>query len=839
MDLIGCRGTIMQNRNTNLNDIYMSDRLQAQLQQIDQYAMTCVVAPMGYGKTTAVNWFLGERSKAPGTRVVRISVYSDSLAIFWRNAQSAFAHAGLDFLRQYELPSDLQGAMLVMDDLNRALVGTGPFYIFLDDYHLLQGPRCAHSLCKCAVRLPKNVHIIVASRNHFLSEAEIAKLCSRVCILGPKQLRLDKDDLAVYTRRCGADLTESQLQQLLYATEGWISAVYLNLRTLADRGALPERGSDIYNLFTAAMLDPLPPMQQEFLTVLSLADEFTIEMAKAVTGREDAAELLADLTTRNAFVKRLPDSDRYRCHHVMKHCAMRAFHKLSAEKQTVYYDRYGQWYEQHGHLLHAMTAYRACGDYDALLRVIEKDSGICLAITRPKIVLADLDACPKSTLKEHPIALLVLMRCMFNWHQIPKMLELKNLLLETVEEHPAWPGEYRSNLLGECDLITSFLFYNDIAAMSVLHRSASEKMTRPAISIQKANGWTFNSPSVLMMYHSKPGALDAELAEIDRCMPHYCKITDNHGIGADRLMQAEAAFTRGQLDDAMIALERTYAQTDGSGQENIALCGDFLSLRLSLFGQGAPRYTPLGRYELLQQQHNVPWVRFWDACCAYYYALLGQEEAIPEPFRLHRLEGINFLAPGRPMILLIENQVYLAQKAWPKVIGRSEKLLEGAAAFRYSLVALYLRIQTAAAYAMMAKQTEAAALLQETLQEAKMDGLVLPFAENYRYLKPLLQDMPQDAFTSRIQTLGEALETHCAELLYARTYPAGFDVLTEREREICALIAARLSNREIAARLFLSEGSVKQYCNRIYSKLNIEGDTRSKRRRLAAWMANC
>lgn len=96
------------------------------------------------------------------------------------------------------------------------------------------------------------------------------------------------------------------------------------------------------------------------------------------------------------------------------------------------------------------------------------------------------------------------------------------------------------------------------------------------------------------------------------------------------------------------------------------------------------------------------------------------------------------------MILLIENQVYLTQKAWPKVIGRSEKLLEGAAAFRYSLVALYLRIQTAAAYAMMAKQTEAAALLQETLQEAKMDGLVLPFAENYRYLKPLLQDMPQD-----------------------------------------------------------------------------------------------
>ena len=66
MDLIGCKVTIMQNRNTNLNDIYMSDRLQAQLQQIDQYAMTCVVAPMGYGKTTAVNWFLDESARYTG-----------------------------------------------------------------------------------------------------------------------------------------------------------------------------------------------------------------------------------------------------------------------------------------------------------------------------------------------------------------------------------------------------------------------------------------------------------------------------------------------------------------------------------------------------------------------------------------------------------------------------------------------------------------------------------------------------------------------------------------------------------------------------------------------------
>ena len=49
-------------------------------------------------------------------------------------------------------------------------------------------------------------------------------------------------------------------------------------------------------------------------------------------------------------------------------------------------------------------------------------------------------------------------------------------------------------------------------------------------------------------------------------------------------------------------------------------------------------------------------------------------------------------------------------------------------------------------------------------------------------------------------------------------------------------MAQRLTNREIAQRLFLSEGTVKQYINQIYSKLQITGDTRTKRKELLARM---
>ena len=585
-------------------------------------------------------------------------------------------------------------------------------------------------------------------------------------------------------------------------------------------------------MFSAAMIDPLPARQQEFLAVMGLADEFTVEMAQAITENEDTAGLLTMLTEQNAFVRRLPDGVSYRFHHMMKDCAERVFARLPSEKQRLYHDRYGAWYEAHGKYLHALSAYRKSGSCDAILRVVERDAGILMAALKPEDVLTFLDECPVAVLKEHPFALLVLMRRMFTWRQIPKMMELKALLLTSIEEHPDMPDGERGNLLGECDLIMSFLCYNDISAMSRLHRSASAQMSRPAISIRNEGGWTFGSPSVLMMFHREPGQLDKELAEMDECMPHYYKITNGHGQGAERIMRAEAAFLQGRFDDAQIALESAYSNIEGNGQMNMALCCDFLAWRLSPHTDFTPRYTFAQRRTVLLQQHNVDWLNILATTCAYYYALLGEPEKIPEVFRAHALHTVNFLAPGKPMMELIENQVYLAQGAYAKVIARGEGLLTLCQGMHYGLVALHIRLQMAAAYERLGKHEEAAALLTQALADAAPDGLVMPFVENYRYLKPLLTGI--NDFTAQIIALGEAAEARRSRM----AAPAAFALLTDREREIAALIAQRLTNREIAEKLYLSEGSVKQYVNQLYAKLGIEGDTRTKRRRLAEQAKN-
>ena len=676
----------------NLNAIYISERLQESLRPISRCALTTVVAPMGYGKTTAVNWYLAERARNEDSRVVRISVYSDNLAIFWRSVQDAFARAGFAFLQDYACPTDAASGGLLADGLCHELAGEPPCYIFIDDFHLLTDRRAAAFLCTAAGRLPENVHLIVASRDLFLPAAEIVRLGSRVYQIGTGQLRLNHTELAIYAHRCGTELSDQQVETLLYYSEGWFSAVYLNLRALSERGALPDRSSDISAMFTAAMIDPLSPRQREFLAVMGLADEFTVEMARFITEDPGAETLLTGLTEQNAFVKCLPDGVTYRFHHMMKECAERAFLTLDAAKQAAYRERYGAWYEGRRQYLHAMAAYHRSGDYDALLQVVQADAGILLASLKPADVLAVLDQCPAAVLKAHPFALLVLMRSMFNWRQIPRMLELKDLLMAAIEEHPELPAEERGNLLGECDLIMSFLCYNDISAMSRLHRSASSQMSHPAISIQKSGGWTFGSPSVLMMFYRGPGELEQELAEMDECMPHYYKITDGHGRGAE-------AICRGM---------------------------------------------------------------------------------------------------------------------------------------HYALVALHLQIQTAAAYEQLGKRPEARKLLDQALEDAAPDGLLLPFAENYDLLKPLLESAgaQEKPLVRQIIRLGETGEARRQQLRGQTARPAALAALTDREYALAQLAAQRLSNREIAEKLFLSEGSVRQYINQLYTKLQIQGDPRSKRKRL-------
>ena len=74
-------------------------------------------------------------------------------------------------------------------------------------------------------------------------------------------------------------------------------------------------------------------------------------------------------------------------------------------------------------------------------------------------------------------------------------------------------------------------------------------------------------------------------------------------------------------------------------------------------------------------------------------------------------------------------------------------------------------------------------------------------------------------------------ETPAASVLGGGSGASAVRQLTRREKEIAALVAAGLGNREIAARLFLSKRTVDSHMEHIFTKLGF-----SSRTQLASWV---
>lgn len=92
----------------------------------------------------------------------------------------------------------------------------------------------------------------------------------------------------------------------------------------------------------------------------------------------------------------------------------------------------------------------------------------------------------------------------------------------------------------------------------------------------------------------------------------------------------------------------------------------------------------------------------------------------------------------------------------------------------------------------------------------------------------LLKDSGKDAILgavsqlmSGVSVLDPKVMARLTSLMTKNTADDLYVEMTEREREIAALIAEGLTNRQIADKLYISEGTVKNYISSIYDKTGI------------------
>ena len=277
----------------------------ALLQRIEgvlQRKLTVLRAPAGFGKTTVladVACDAGDRGLVVGW----ISLDADDTPnLFGSYLAAAFEHAALDLrlLNAHDAWSS-SPAVQQMGMLARAVeLHAAPCLLVLDEVDRL--PRRTVQLVDLLVkRAPGNLHVAMAFRSDPGLEVAPHVLNGEAVVAGPEDLRFSKADIA---RFFGGELSRRELVAVEERTAGWPVAL-MAYRNLRGRGASrQDAAADRFNenYVGVCLLRDLSAEDRAHLLDLAVFDWIDPELVEEVLGSSDALGRVASLAALDGLL---------------------------------------------------------------------------------------------------------------------------------------------------------------------------------------------------------------------------------------------------------------------------------------------------------------------------------------------------------------------------------------------------------------------------------------------------------------------------------------------------------------------------------------------------------
>jgi LuxR family maltose regulon positive regulatory protein len=220
--------------------------------------------------------------------------------------------------------------------------------------------------------------------------------------------------------------------------------------------------------------------------------------------------------------------------------------------------------------------------------------------------------------------------------------------------------------------------------------------------------------------------------------------------------------------------------------------------------------------QLLQEHSVTPLNRARNA--AFQVQLALAQGDLPGAIAMADQAGQNADAhPFYPFLGLIPARLHLAQEQKSAARAYLDDCFEKAsqAGWGYGLLAIRV-LQALAAEHMQAALDD----LIPALKQGQMEGYIRTFVDVGQSLVPLLREAAQRGVAP--EYVGEILNVMGETAVpMDKDGQTMVEPLSEREMEVMRLVAAGLSNREIADQLVLSLGTVKTHVHHIYGKLEV------------------
>jgi len=822
--------------------------------------LTLISAPAGFGKTTLVSEWL--RGSGHPTAWLSLDESDNDPARFLAYLIAAIRQIQADFgsvtWTILQLPQPPPQNVILTSLINELSALPNPFILALDDYHAIHTLPIHQQLTFILDNQPANLHLVMLSREDPL--LPIPRLRARGQLLEIRQddLRFTHNETAELLQRgSGLSLESEDVTALEHRAEGWAAGLQLmalSLRGCDDLQAFIRTftGSHRYILdyLTEEVFVRQPLQIQEFLLQTSILKQLYGPLCDAVTGSTGSASVLANLEVANLFIIPLDDHrDWYRFHHLFAEL-LRHRLRQSDFPEADLHRRASQWYEAQGYLQYAIEHSLAAQDWEDAARLIGALNEDLLKSGEVVTLLNWFEKIPLEITCSNPDL------CMaYAWAALlASQFDIAESLLEYAEGL-AEPG---SNFLGEVAAAQAY----QARAKRDETRSIEKSEQALALLPEKDIGGRGTIALNLGLAYWHVGRMAEAEPVLDQACDLCGKTGNTFAMLTAQIFQARIAAVRGKLHQAAAMLEKLIQ----AGRQVPVLClahYDLATLHYEWndlpkawhhLEQGQALSQRSGNLEF--QQAGVLMQAILAHAQGNYdkaLAALSEADALAQDFPIKVRSrtaafGVQMaLARGDSQMLshweaqvkaevdvhsyyrfmgLTRSRLLIARGEKERAAGELKTLYETASGAGWGYGMLVVRILQGLA----AESTdEAVQFISDTLRIGEPEGFIRSFVDSGSAVIPLLQSAAQRGIAPVY--VDQILSALGAESSKGVPDQAGLpEPLSDREIEVLGLVAAGLSNREIASRLFITPGTAKTHVHNLCGKLGVRNRTEAAMR---------